>query len=150
MEISCGFGCEWWHRKEFIDEEILLTAVHFRDAGYTLRDLLHCFPEPDHPLRQHPFKTSFTLFDIQLKDAGYEAKDFKDAGYSVFKLSEHYGRENDWAKVGAYFTASELASAGYSASELLAAGFAESEILSAGCSNRELENARLLKQRRLI
>ena len=126
--------------KDFIDKKIRLTAAEFKGAGYTLKDLILCFPEGHHPLRIHPPKTNFTLFDCQLKDAGYEARDFKDAGYSASELSEescYYCEEFpgltpgdiDWIEVGAYFTASELASAGYSASELLAARFPESEVL---------------------
>ena len=168
--------------KDFIDEKIRLTAVQFRWAGYTLKDLLHCFPEDLHPLRMRPVVRSFTLFDCQLKDAGYDAKDFKDAGYYASELSApvnyyfEYCQKKDagyeakdfkdagysasepsqdlgyycedpeglipgifrWVELGAIFTASELAFAGYSASELLAARFPESEILSAGCSSEEL------------
>ena len=41
-------------------------------------------------------------------------------------------------ELGAFFTASELASAGYSVSELLNALFSEQELLSAGCDPEEL------------
>ena len=144
--------------REFIDEKIRLTAAEFKRAGYTLKDLIHCFPEHHHPLRVHPPPTMFTLFDCQLKYAGYEAQDFKDAGYLASDLSEpacYYcehpdglGPDDlDWIDVGAYFTASELASAGYSASELLAARFHASELLGV---SEELANARQLKQRRLV
>ena len=147
--------------KDFIDEKIRLTAVEFRAAGYTLKELLHCFPEDPHPLRIHPPMRSFTLFDCQLKDAGYDAKDFKDAGYHAGQLSERacYHCEDpkgltpgdfEWLAYGAYFTASELVSAGYGASELLAARFTGSELLSAGCTFEELENARRLKRRRIV
>jgi hypothetical protein len=147
--------------RDFIDKKIRLTAVEFKGAGYTLKDLILCFPKYHHPLITHPPATNFTLHNCQLKDAGYEAKDFKDAGYSASELSEDACSycedpegltpgELDWIELGAYFTASELVSAGYSASELLGARFPESELLSVGCSSEELENARQLKQRRLV
>ena len=129
--------------KDFMDKKIWLTADEFKRAGYTLKDLLHCFSEFDHPRRRHPPASKFTLFDTQLKDAGYEAKDFKDAGYSASQLSAHEAwhcehpegltpGDIEWVDVGAYFTATELAFAGYSASELLAARFPKTELLSAG------------------
>ena len=147
--------------RDFIEEKYLLSAGEFKTAGYTLSELIRCFPANDHPLRAHPHPTMFTLFDCQLKYAGYDAKDFKDAGYLASDLSVHacnycehpdgLGPDDlDWIDVGAYFTASELASAGYSARELLAACFCDSEILSAGCSSEELANARQPKQRRLV
>jgi hypothetical protein len=135
--------------KDFIINGIRITAVDFKGAGYTLVDLLKCFPEDRHPLRIHPPASEFCLFDSQLKDAGYDAKDFKDAGYSASELSEkacYYCEapdgltpgELEWIQVGAFFTASELASAGYSVSELLDALFSEQELLSAGCDPEEL------------
>ena len=138
--------------KDFIDHEnIRLTALEFRWAGYTIADLVHCFPEHFHPLRSNPPATSFTLFDCQLKDAGYDAKDFRDAGYLASQLSEGMSLGDlEWAEVGAYFTASEMVYAGYSASELYAARFPESEILNADCRSDEFQNARALKQRRLV
>ena len=110
--------------KDFIINGIQITAVDFKEAGYTLEDLLKCFPEDRHPLRIHPPSTAFTLFDNQLKDVGYDAKDFKNVGYSASELSEnacYYCEapegltrgELDWIELGAFFTASELASAGY-------------------------------------
>ena len=54
------------------------------------------------------------LLGCQLKDAGYDARDFKDAGYSASQLSgraNYYSEhgltlgELEWVEVGAYFTA---------------------------------------------
>lgn len=138
--------------KDFIDNGILLTAADFKGAGYTLEDLLHCFPAFGHPLRKHPPARKFTLFDCQLKAAGYKAKDFKNAGYSASHLSESAsycsgysdvfdaGGDLEYVECAAFFTASELADAGYSLTDLLDALFSEQELLSAGFKAEDLSS----------
>ena len=130
--------------------QIQFDAKQFRSAGYTIRELVNCFPRPEHhPLREHPPVTRATLFDSQLKSAGYSAADSRAAGYSAKDLSEHIffhcsddegltAGELEWEECCAFFTASELKDAGYDALELSAALFPMSELHSAGFSAEEL------------
>ena len=64
--------------KEIITcDEIQATALQLRGAGFSLADLVHCFPPDHHPRRRHPPVTRLTLFDSQLKKVGYSAQDFR-------------------------------------------------------------------------
>ena len=74
------------------------------------------------------------MFDVQLKEAGYAANDFKDAGYNAMQLSYEYfwrdlddmvGMDSQWKETYAFFSATELRAANYSTEELLRAGFSD-------------------------
>ena len=123
-------------------------AAELRRAGFSLdalvraRDLLG--------LAGHPPVTNRTLFDSQLKAAGFSAGDFSMAGFRAEMLSEKYfwlegdvmtAGEVEWEECCAFFTASELRSAGYNASALRRACFSISDLKEAGFSLLELAEA---------
>ena len=62
-------------------------ATGFRAAGFTLTELAHCFSDFHHPLRVHPPVEKYTLFDSQLRQAGYSAPELRNAGYKAYELS---------------------------------------------------------------
>ena len=114
--------------------DIPVDAKKLRDAGYSLSELVNCFPLHKHPLRMHPPKTPRTLFDSQLQEAGYTACDFRNAGYRAEQLSKAFfwmddegegltAGELEWEECCAFFSASELADAGYSLEDLDREGF---------------------------
>ena len=136
---------------------IAVDAAALRRAGFSLealvraRDLLG--------LARHPPATNRTLFDSQLKAAGFSAGDFAMAGYRAEDMSEKYfwqdgdvmtAGEVEWEECCAFFTASELRSAGYDASalrracfsiqDLKEAGFRLLEVTEAGYTERDLQS----------
>ena len=58
-------------------------------AGYNLNELLCARARLPHLCHRSPV-TNRTLFDSQLRLAGYSANDFRDAGYSSIVLSYKY------------------------------------------------------------
>ena len=136
--------------KEIIEcWSIQATAVLLRDAGFSLADIVNCFPEHRHPRRTHPPLTALTLFDSQLKGAGYTARDFRSAGFDAQRLSEPWfwkdegditACELEWFACYAFFNVCELKEAGYSARELRDASFCVSDLEKAGFSAVELES----------
>ena len=130
------------------------NAVDLRVAGFSLGDLMRA----RHRFRYHPPVTKRTLFDSQLKAAGFSAGDFAKAGYRAEQLSYNwFWRDGDettagdleWADCYAFFTASELRSAGYDSSalrhacfssqDLKEAGFGLPEMMEAGYNEQELQ-----------
>ena len=116
MSSSCG--------QQGLSLEALLRARE---------DLLH--------LAHHPPVTNRTLFDSQLKAGGFSASDFYRAGYSAEILSEKYFWEDgddltpgeiEWKPCCAFFTASELRSAGYDDFQLRKACFSIRDLNEAG------------------
>ena len=133
---------------EILALPIPVDAAALRRAGFSLealvraRDLLG--------LAIHPPVTNRTLFDSQLKAAGFSAHDFAMAGYRAEDMSEKYfwqegddmeAGEVEWEECCAFFTASELRSAGYNASALRRACFSISDLKEAGFSLLELAEA---------
>ena len=123
--------------KEIIESKIPVDAARFKEAGFSLKELVCCFGDRHrHPLRQHLGEC--TLFDRQLKDAGYSAVDFRDAGYHASELSSNFFYNNneprDWVleEIYAFFTADELKEAGYTLRELVDAAFTRNELVEAG------------------
>ena len=123
--------------------DVFVDAMKLRDAGYSLAELVNCFPSDKHPARRHPPLTPRTLFDSQLQKAGYTAFDFRNAGYTAHELSKAffwrgYSRAKltagkaQWEECHAFFSASELINAGYSLEELEHAKFSGQEIEDAG------------------
>ena len=132
------------------------NAVELRIAGYGLDDLMCARDQLDLAIR--PPVTNRTLFDSQLKAAGFSVDDFAKAGYRAEQLSynwfwtggdETLGRDSEWEDCYAFFTASELRSVGYDASalrhacfdtqDLKEAGFGLSEMSGVGYNERELQ-----------
>ena len=86
-----------------------------------------------------------TLFDSQLQDAGYSAKDFREANVNATELSYNWHwnmfplsddenltpGEREWESTGAFFTARELLEAGYTEAELYGACFSEEDVQGA-------------------
>ena len=133
---------------EILALPIPVDAAALRRAGFSLealvraRDLLG--------LASHPPATNRTLFDSQLKAAGFSAGDFAMAGYQAEDLSEKYfwqdgdvmtAGEVEWEECCAFFTASELRSAGYDASALRRACFSIQDLKEAGFSLLEVTEA---------
>ena len=145
FKCMCEVGVQ---ANEILALPIPVDAAELRRAGFSLdalvraRDLLG--------LASHPPVTNRTLFDSQLKAAGFSAGDFSMAGFGAEMLSEKYfWREGDvmtagdveWEECCAFFTASELRSAGYNASALRRACFSISDLKEAGFSLLELAEA---------
>ena len=57
------------------------TAVALRDGGCSLKELV--LARTHFRLVDHPPVTKQTLFDSQLKDAGFSASDFRAAGFDA-------------------------------------------------------------------
>ena len=133
------------------NKHLKFEALDFKKAGYTLEEVVCCF-QRSHPLRIHPPVTDSSLFDSQLKRAGYSAADFRAARYPAHVLSERYFYKDadiygylypsdmQWEECIAFYTALELKEAGYDIHELSAALFTMSELLAAGFSANELNS----------
>ena len=81
--------------KEIIESKLPMDAAGFKEAGFSLKELVFCFENKcTHPRRIHPPVGEYTLFDSQLKQAGFLAVDFRDAGYDATELSfNHFHHE---------------------------------------------------------
>ena len=113
--------------RTFVDHKKKNPAVALYRAGFTLVDVIKSragIPELRH---SHPPPSSLTLFDSQLKLAGYGASHFRRAGYTVCALSEMYFHnedqhmtpgDRDWGETMAFFTCQELLDAGFDAEEV--------------------------------
>ena len=142
---------------EILALPILVDAAALRRAGFSLEELVRARGLLG--LSIHPPVTNRTLFDSQLKAAGFSAGDFAMAGYQAEDLSEKYfwqdgdvmtPGEVEWEDCWAFFTASELRSAGYDASalrqacfsiqDLKEAGFGLLKVTEAGYTERELQS----------
>ena len=107
-----------------------IDAVELRRAGFTLSQLVQARNKFG-ILTARPPVSQKTLFDSQLKHAGYSAEDFRSAGYHAYELSyEYFWAESDltpgeaeWEGTVAFFSASELTAAGYDAFDLQRARF---------------------------
>jgi hypothetical protein len=136
---------------------LTMDVAALRRAGFSLEDMVRARAQL--PLAGgHPPPTRRTLFDSQLKAGGFSARDFAMAGYQAERLSynwfwkdgdDTYAGDADWEDCYAFFTASELRSAGYDASalrracfstqDLKEAGFSLLEVTEAGCNKRDWE-----------
>ena len=108
------------------EKKMPIDALVLHRAGFALRDVLHArarFPSLD----AHPPESSSTLFDSQLKKAGYTATDFRQIGYSACQMSrihfltedpEMTEGEREWEETMAFFSADELREAGFDAEEV--------------------------------
>ena len=125
--------------KEIIESKLPMDAAGFKEAGFSLKELVCCFEDRhSHSLRRLLPGGECTLFDSQLKDAGFSAVDFRDAGYHASELSLSFFYNNneprDWGleEIYAFFTADELKEAGYTFRELVDAAFTRNELVEAG------------------
>ena len=72
-----------------VGNKLAIDAVELRRAGFGLSELVQArnkFPT----LTGHPLVTTKSLFDSQLKEAGYSAGDSRTAGYHAHELSYLY------------------------------------------------------------
>ena len=126
-----------------------IDAGAIKAAGYTLNDLLEA--RALLPLRfAHPPVTKRTLFDSQLQEAGYSAKEFLDAGFEAGQLcynrfmcpasdeEELTAGELEWEETYAFFTAEQLRKAGCTEMELRCAGFSSEDLREAGYIESQL------------
>ena len=113
-----------------VGNRLAIDAVELRRAGFSLSELVqarHKLPT----LKRHPLATHQSLFDSQLREAGYSAEDFRTAGYHAHQLSyAYFWRDDDitlgetrWVKTVAFFSAAELRRAGYDLTDLRRAHF---------------------------
>ena len=142
---------------EILALQIPVDAVALRVAGFSLEALVHARTVLGLVIH-HPI-TNRTLFDSQLKAAGFTASDFYRAGFQATMLSEKYFWQDsdnittgklEWLHTCAFFSASELRSAGYdafalrqacfSAWDLKEAGFSFREVIEAGYPDRDLQS----------
>ena len=139
---------------EILALPIPVDVTGLRAAGFSLEALLHA--REGMLLWSHPPVTNRTLFDSQLKAGGFSASDFYRAGYRAEELSEKYfWRDGDdltpgeieWEPCCAFFTASELKSAGYDASQLRKAWFSVRDLNEAGFPLPGVARARVARTR---
>ena len=103
-----------------------IDAFFLHRAGFALSDVVNArafFRSLD----LHPPKSRKTLFDSQLKLAGYTATDFRQIGYTACQMSStHFYTqdpdmtegEREWDEARAFFTVEELTQAGFDAEEV--------------------------------
>ena len=124
-------------------KQVVVNPRVLREAGYSVDDIVNCFPPYQHPRRIHPPCTIYTMFDSQLKEAGFLAEDFRKANYSArdlsmnareaeYEASNWYVGDLEWEECCAFFSASELKRAGFSLAELIRADFGPCELVEAG------------------
>ena len=133
---------------EILALPIPVDVAALRAAGFSLEDLLRARKVAG--LHYHPPVSNRTLFDSQLKAGGFSASDFHRAGYEAEDLSyEAFWQDGDeltygeieWEQCCAFFTASDLKSAGYDASALRKACFSVQDLKAAGFSLTEVKEA---------
>ena len=106
-----------------------IDAVALHRAGFALSEVINARANVPSLRHAHPPKTRKTLFDSQLKLAGYTATDFRQNGYTACEMSSthFYTRdpgpgmiagEREWDETMAFFTVEELAQAGFDAEEV--------------------------------
>ena len=113
-------------------------AAAMRLTGFSLKEVRRAADQLR--LATHPHVTRRTLFDSQLKAAGFTAGDFKEAGCGAHQLSKKFFWRHEDLSYGeverepcsAFFTASDLRSAGYDAYELYMARFSIQDLKEAG------------------
>ncbi len=127
---------------------LTMDAAALRRAGFSLEAIVRARDQL--LLAYHPPVTRRTLFDSQLKAGGFSAGDFAMAGYQAEQLSYNWfwkdgvdttAGEAEWEDCFAFFTASELRSAGYDASALRRACFSTQDLKEAGFSLLEVTEA---------
>ena len=113
--------------RTFVDHKKKNPADALYRAGFSLVDIIKARVRIPELTRSHPPPSPLTLFDAQLKSAGYGAAHFRRAGYTVCGLSETYfynedqhmtPGERDWGETMAFFTSEELLDAGFDAEEV--------------------------------
>ena len=131
---------------EILALPIPVDAAALRRAGFSLEALVRA--RDLFGLAIHPPVTNRTLFDSQLKAAGFSAHDFAMAGYKAEDMSEEYfwldvctPGDREWEECRAFFTASELRSAGYDALALRRACFSIQDLQEAGFTLQEVTEA---------
>ena len=105
---------------------MFIDAVALHRAGFALRDVVNARANIHSLNHAHPALDTQTLFDSQLKSAGYLATDFRQIGYTACQMSStHFyrhalqaGWEQEWNVTIAFFTAEELIQAGFNAEEV--------------------------------
>ena len=134
---------------DILVQERNVDVVALRDAAFSLNDLVRARERLPRLTRQPPV-TRRTMFDSQLKQGGFSARDFRDAGFEAHTLSyNHFWQDGEdmtpgeieWEETHAFFEAVELRRAGYTATELQRASFRWEDLREAGYTARELEDA---------
>ena len=109
--------------KHLVHNRLDIDARALRNAGFSLRELVQPREKNLYLFHFHPPVTTKTLFDSQLKQAGYSAEDFRNAGYLADQLiydadywadPERTPGDLEWEETHAFFSAEELKTAGWS------------------------------------
>jgi len=108
------------------EARMTIDAAGLHRAGFALREIMNARDNVSVLKHAHPPKTRKTLFDSQLKLAGYTATDFRQNGYTACELSStHFynwdastAGEREWDETMAFFTVEELTQAGFDAEEV--------------------------------
>ena len=108
------------------EARMTIDAAALHRAGFALSDVINARANVPSLRHAHPPKSRKTLFDSQLKLAGYTATDFRRNGYTACRLSAtHFYNwdastegEREWDETMAFFTVEELTQAGFDAEEV--------------------------------
>ena len=109
------------------DNNLDIDACAFRNAGFSLSELVQARRNNKHLRGAPPPPKTTTLFDSQLQQAGYSADDFRNAGYRADQLihnadcwedSEMTLDESAWKETFAFFSPEQLKTAGYDVTDL--------------------------------
>ena len=108
------------------EARMTIDAAALHRAGFALSEIINARANVPSLKHAHPPKTRKTLFDSQLKLAGYTATDFRQNGYTACELSSaHFynwdastAGEREWDETMAFFTVEELTQAGFDAEEV--------------------------------
>jgi hypothetical protein len=132
----------------WIEEKMPIDARALRAADLPLKDILDARRDIPSLHHAHPPASNKTLFDGQLADAGFEAIEFKRAGYTAGMLSRIYFMthppdafvtpgDQEWEETKAFFSAPVLQDAGFSELELRDAFDRSSLLQMAGISRSQ-------------
>jgi hypothetical protein len=102
-----------------------IDAVALRRAGFSLDDVIWARDRVRSLRYAHPPPDPRTLFDSQLRWAGYTAADFRQIGYTACEMSSSYfydadlsEEEREWDVTLAFFYPKELLEAGFDAEQV--------------------------------
>lgn len=111
----------------WVEARMAIDAAALHCAGFDLREVINARAGVSSLRFSHPPKSRHTLFDSQLKLAGYTACDFRQNGYKACDLSSVYFYNQDpemtvgeleWDETMAFFTSDELLRGGFGAAEV--------------------------------
>ena len=109
------------------ESRMTIDAAALHRAGFALSEIINARANVPSLKHAHPPKSRKTLFDSQLKKAGYTATDFRQNVYTACEMSSTHFYTHDpdmtpveleWDETMAFFTVEELTQAGFDAEEV--------------------------------